>query len=115
MTELGAQKKIIGQETDTRVKKLQSQVDSMKEQLGLFKITILICAEMATELLRRIREERDYDIGQKDLCILEQQVKIESLSREFGEILKNTLDKVGKKVETISSLASPSSSISFTN
>jgi flagellar hook-basal body complex protein FliE len=46
--------------------------------------------------------EKDKQIELRENMIAEKQRKIETMSRDFGEMLKETLDKVGEKIETAS-------------
>ena len=71
-----------------RVNRLEATIQEQKDQL-----------EEAQQQLEEVRREKAQDLALKDAEIKEQKEKMEDMAVEFGEMLKETLDKMSEKVE----------------
>jgi len=71
-----------------RVNKLEETIQQQKDQL-----------EEAQQQLEEVKREKAQELALKDAEIKEQKEKMEDMAVEFGEMLKETLDKMSEKIE----------------
>jgi hypothetical protein len=74
---------------------LIKKIQSLEEEIGQFKDKLEIEKAEKLELERR----KDAKIALKDAELAEQRAKMEEMAREFGQMLKQTLDKMAEKIE----------------
>ncbi|KAJ1629879.1 hypothetical protein T492DRAFT_629254 [Pavlovales sp. CCMP2436] len=75
-----------------KINSLESTINTQRDELEL--------ARLAHE---ETRKQKDQVIALKDAEIAEQKQKMEEMAIEFGEMLKETLDKMGERIEVTSS------------
>ncbi|KOO25695.1 hypothetical protein Ctob_012372 [Chrysochromulina tobinii] len=71
-----------------RINKLEATIQLQKDQL-----------EEAQQQLEQVKREKAQELALKDAEIQEQKEKMEDMAVEFGEMLKETLDKMSEKIE----------------
>ena len=71
-----------------RVNKLEATIQEQKDEL-----------ERAQLQLEEVKREKAQEIALKDAEIQEQKDKMEDMAKEFGDMLKETLEKMSEKIE----------------
>ena len=79
----GMQEELLG-----RINMLEGRINEQNDQL-----------ERARLQLEETRREKAQELARKDAEIAEQKQKMEDMAVEFGEMLKETLDKMSEKIE----------------
>eukprot|EP01028_Stygiella_incarcerata_P007153 TRINITY_DN2934_c0_g1_i1.p1 TRINITY_DN2934_c0_g1~~TRINITY_DN2934_c0_g1_i1.p1 ORF type:complete len:211 (-),score=84.75 TRINITY_DN2934_c0_g1_i1:128-760(-) len=72
-----------------RINQLEGNIANLKDELELSRIA-----------LEQQRKEKDHLISLKEKEIAEQKQKMEDMAIEFGEMLKETLEKMSKRIDT---------------
>jgi len=71
-----------------KINKLEMTIQEQKDQL-----------EESQQQLEEVKREKAQELALKDAEIKEQKEKMEDMAVEFGEMLKETLDKMSEKIE----------------
>ena len=75
-----------------KTQEMEAEIQRLKDELGL-----------ARQALNETARENDAIISLKDAEIAEQKQRMEEMSIEFGDMLKDTLDRMGDRIEMTSS------------
>ena len=66
-------------------------------------INYLLCIEISRQELAASEKEKDRVTVIKDNEIQQMKIKMDQMAREFGDMLKETLDKMSERIEITSS------------
>ena len=87
-SDMTRQYKGMQEELLSRINLLENQINELKDQL-----------EGSRLQLEETRREKAQELARKDAEIAEQKQKMEDMAVEFGEMLKETLDKMSERIE----------------
>lgn len=87
-SDMTRQYKGMQEELLSRINLLENQITELKDQL-----------EGSRLQLEETRREKAQELARKDAEIAEQKQKMEDMAVEFGEMLKETLDKMSERIE----------------
>eukprot|EP00164_Ancoracysta_twista_P003897 GFYU01005224.1.p1 GENE.GFYU01005224.1~~GFYU01005224.1.p1 ORF type:complete len:198 (+),score=86.75 GFYU01005224.1:213-806(+) len=90
-SDMTRQYKAMQEELLGRINVLENTIAELTDQLELSRIA-----------LEETKKEKDQIIALKEAEIAEQKQKMEDMAAEFGEMLKETLDKMGDRIELAS-------------
>jgi DNA repair exonuclease SbcCD ATPase subunit len=85
------QYKSMQEELMKRINTLETTIMEQKDQL-----------ELARQANEELTKQKDQELALKDATIADLKMKMEDMSQEFGEMLKETLDKMSEKIEATS-------------
>merc|ERR1712216_798056 len=85
------QYKSMQEELMRRINTLESTIMEQKDQL-----------ELARQANEELHKAKDQELALKDAQIADLRQKMDDMSHEFGEMLKETLDKMSEKIEATS-------------
>jgi len=85
------QYKSMQEELMRRINTLETTIMEQKDQL-----------ELARQANEELHKQKDQELALKDAQIADLKQKMEDMSHEFGEMLKETLDKMSEKIEATS-------------
>jgi hypothetical protein len=88
ISEMTRQYKTMQEDLIKRNNILELQVEELKEQLELIHL-----------VLEETKKEKDRIIAEKESIIVDQARKMELMAIEFSEMLKETLEKMGERIE----------------
>lgn len=74
-----------------RINTLETTISEQKDHL-----------ESARKANEELTQQKDQELALKDATIADLTRKMEDMSQEFGEMLKETLDKMSEKIEATS-------------
>lgn len=83
------QYKAMQEELISRINILENTISNLRDELELSRIA-----------LEQQKKEKDHVIALKDREIAEQKQKMEDMAIEFGEMLKETLEKMSQRIDT---------------
>eukprot|EP00762_Andalucia_godoyi_P005349 ANDGO_06742.mRNA.1 hypothetical protein GUITHDRAFT_149716 len=88
-SDMTRQYKAMQEELITRINVLENTIANLRDELELSRIA-----------LEQQKKEKDHLVGMKDREIAEQKQKMEDMAIEFGEMLKETLEKMSQRIDT---------------
>ncbi|RLN90377.1 hypothetical protein BBJ28_00015711 [Nothophytophthora sp. Chile5] len=92
------QYKSMQEELLNRVNALENANTELRDQLGADWVAAAM-PELGRVNFEEMKREKDRSIAAKNLEIQELKAKMEEMAQEFGEMLKETLDKMRERIE----------------